>query len=69
MSARKDRVVHLLQHLDRLEESVRETRLSSRMRPDGIAEAIHRTVKAADLPTSRIRVTITGAEHRFDHGG
>lgn len=66
--ARGDRVVHLLQHLDRLEASVRETRLSSRMRPDGIAEAIHRTVKAADLPASRIRVTITGGDLNLLHG-
>ena len=66
--AREDRVIHLLQHLDRLEESVRETRLSSRMRPDGIAEAIHRTVKAADLPASRIRVTITGGDLNLLHG-
>ena len=66
--AREDRVIHLLQHLDRLEESVRETRLSSRMRPDGIAEAIHRTVKAAALPTSRIRVTITGGDLNLLHG-
>lgn len=66
--ARGERVVHLLQHLDRLEQSVKETRLSSRMRPDGIAEAIHRTVKAADLPAARIRVTLTGGDLNLLHG-
>ena len=66
--AREDRVIHLLQHLDRLEESVRETRLSARMRPAGIAEAIHRTVKAAELPETRIRVTITGGDLNLLHG-
>ncbi len=66
--ARGERVIHLLQHLDRLEESVRETRLSARMRPDGIAEAIHHTVKAANLPSSRIRVTITGGDLNLLHG-
>ena len=62
LMARGERVVHLLQHLDRLEESVKETRLSARMRSDGLAEAIHRTVKAADLEASRVRVTITGGD-------
>lgn len=66
--AREDRVIHLLQHLDRLEESVRETRLSARMRPAGIAEAIHRTVKAAELPETRVRVTITGGDLNLLHG-
>lgn len=66
--ARGERVVHLLQHLDRLEQSVKDTRLSSRMRPDGIAEAIHRTVKAADLPSARIRVTLTGGDLNLLHG-
>lgn len=66
--ARGERVIHLLQHLDRLEASVRETRLSSRMRGDGIAEAIHRTVKAAGLETSRVRVTLTGGDLNLLHG-
>jgi branched-chain amino acid aminotransferase len=69
LAARGDRVVHLLQHLDRLDGSLKALRLSSRLRSDALAEAIHRTVKAAGHETSRVRVTITGGDLNLLQGG
>lgn len=71
LTARDGRVVHLLQHLDRLDESLRALRLSSRLRSDALAEAIHQTVKASGHDRARIRVTISGGDLNLlhDRGG
>ncbi len=69
LTARGDRVVHLLQHLDRLDESLKTLGLSSRLRIDALAEAIHRTVKAGGHEQSRVRVTITGGDLNLLQGG
>lgn len=69
LTARDGRVVHLLQHLDRLEESLRSLRLSARLRSDALAEAIHRTVAASGHERARVRVTITGGDLNLLQGG
>ncbi|MDG2021984.1 MAG: aminotransferase class IV [Phycisphaerales bacterium] len=69
MMARGSRVVHLNQHLDRLEESLRETRLSDRLKAGPLADAIHATVAAAELETARVRLTISGGDLNLLHGG
>jgi branched-chain amino acid aminotransferase len=69
MMARGSRVVHLHQHLDRLEGSLRETRLSDRLKSGPLADAIHATVAAADLETARVRLTISGGDLNLLHGG
>ncbi|MDA0296242.1 MAG: aminotransferase class IV [Planctomycetota bacterium] len=69
MMARGPRIVHLNQHLDRLEVSLRETRLSDRLKSGPLAEAIHATVAAADLEIARVRLTITGGDLNLLHGG
>ena len=69
LTARDGRVVHLLQHLDRLEESLQALRLSSRLRSDALAEAIHQTVKKAGHEHARVRLTITGGDLNLLHEG
>ena len=69
MTARGSRVVHLHQHLDRLEVSLRETRLSDRLKSGPLSDAIHATVAAAELETSRVRLTISGGDLNLLHGG
>ncbi len=69
MTGRGSRVVHLHQHLDRLEVSLRETRLSDRLKSGPLSDAIHATVAAAALETSRVRLTISGGDLNLLHGG
>lgn len=68
LSARGGRVLHLLQHLDRLDESLRALRLSNRLRSDALAEAVHLAVREADHEECRIRLTITGGDLNLLHG-
>ena len=69
LSARGETVLHLLQHLDRLEGSARSLGLSERMRTDALAEAILLSVKKAGIARSRIRVTVTGGDLNLLQGG
>ncbi len=69
MTARGSRVLHLHQHLDRLENSLRALRLSEQLRSGPLAEAIQSTVDTAALEVSRVRVTITGGDLNLLHGG
>ena len=69
MTARGTRVLHLHQHLDRLENSLRTLRLSEQLRSGPLSEAIQSAVDAASLDVSRVRVTITGGDLNLLHGG
>ena len=69
MTARKSRVLHLHQHLDRLEQSLRTLRLSEQLRSGPLAEAIQSAVDAASLEVSRVRVTITGGDRTVTVAG
>lgn len=62
MGAAHGRVFRLDEHLDRLRDSARELRLTTRLRIDPLAEAVRRTVEVNGLERARVRITITGGD-------
>jgi len=74
MLARNGRVFRVDKHLDRLEQSARELRLSERVRTGPLSEAIQHTVDENGLDQGRVRLTVTGgdlnllqSQHRAPH--
>ncbi len=62
MLAREGVVVDLPQHLDRLRDSAHSLRLSENLRVPALAETVEAAVSRAQLPLSRVRLTITGGD-------
>ncbi|MCP3902699.1 MAG: hypothetical protein GY715_03605 [Planctomycetes bacterium] len=62
MLARNGRVFRIDAHLDRLEASAGELRLSERLRTGPLAEAVQRTLEANETDQGRVRLTVTGGD-------
>jgi branched-chain amino acid aminotransferase len=66
MSARLDdglaRVFRLEEHLERLIDSARELGLTDSLRAPALADAVNRTVEAAEIERARVRLTVTGGD-------
>jgi len=62
MVAVGDRVFRIDRHLARLAASARELGLTEALRTDPLREAVERTVHRNALPSSRVRLTITGGD-------
>jgi len=56
------RVYRLEQHLERLEHSARELRLTESIQISPLAEAVGQTLDASGLDRARIRLTMTGGD-------
>lgn len=62
IAARNGRLFRGEAHLDRMANTVKALRLSSRFRPDPLHEAIEQTLARNNLKDARIRITITGGD-------
>ncbi len=60
MSAINGRIYHLQEHLERLEASARELRLTETLHTGPLAEAITNSLAESGLAEARIRLTLTG---------
>lgn len=75
MTAANGRVIHLDEHLARLERSARELRLTESLSPGPLGQAVELAYQKSELDTARIRLTLTGgdlnmlAQARAENGG
>jgi branched-chain amino acid aminotransferase len=65
MHARGGKVFRVEAHMHRLVESARELRLTERMRPDPLCDAVEATAKQSGLAESRVRLTLTGGDLNY----
>lgn len=65
MHARGGKVFRVEAHMHRLVESARELRLTERMRPDPLCEAVQATAAKSGLAESRVRLTLTGGDLNY----
>jgi branched-chain amino acid aminotransferase len=62
MAARGGRVFRLRAHIDRLVRSAEELRLTARLHPAPLAEAVQATLDRSGLAAARLRLTLTGGD-------
>lgn len=62
ITAASGRVIHLQEHLARLERSARELRLTESLSPGPLGQAIELAYQKSELDRARIRLTLTGGD-------
>lgn len=62
MTAASGRVIHLEEHLARLERSARELRLTESLSPGPLGQAVELAYQKSELQAARIRLTLTGGD-------
>ncbi|MCA9299284.1 MAG: aminotransferase class IV, partial [Phycisphaerales bacterium] len=69
MRAEGDRVIRLVEHLERLQHSARTLRLMSELHIQPLADAVVETVRRNGHERSRVRLTLTGGDLSMLGGG